>query len=84
MSVFCFDEDPCQARPVIRDGALVVVNVCRIVKEGCSVAISMEPLRYPIANVRQSNEGAIEVIGSKMVLAEMCSEVEGSNRMMLP
>ncbi len=46
MSVFCFEEDPCHERPVIRDGALVVVKVCCIVKDGCSVAIKIEPLRY--------------------------------------
>jgi hypothetical protein len=39
---------------------------------------------YPMANVRQSAAGARAVIGSKMVLADMCSEVEGSNKMMLP
>jgi hypothetical protein len=43
ISVFCFDDDPCQASPVIRDGALVVVNVCNIVKDGCNVAIRIEP-----------------------------------------
>lgn len=30
----------------MREGALEVVNVCSIVKAGCNVAISMEPLRY--------------------------------------
>lgn len=84
ISVFCLEEEPCQARPVILDGARFVVNVCNIVNEGCKVAISIDPLRYPIANVRQSAEGAIEVIGSKIVLAEMCSEVDGSNKIMLP
>lgn len=39
---------------------------------------------HPIANVRQSEAGARAVIGSKMVLAERCSDVEGSKRMMLP
>ena len=48
MSVFCLDADPCHARPVIREGALVVVRVCNIVNEGCRVAIRMEPLRYLI------------------------------------
>lgn len=84
MSVFCLDDDPCHASPVILDGARVVVNVCRMVKDGCSVAISIEPLRYPIANALQSEAGAIAVIGSKIVRAEMCSEVDGSKRMMLP
>lgn len=41
-------------------------------------------LSYPIANVLQSAAGASAVMGSKMVLAERCSEVEGSNRMMFP
>jgi len=76
--------------------------VWRIVNDGCSVAIRIEPLRYlgwvnertghvsgvseahPIANVLQSAAGANAVMGSNMVLAEMCSEVEGSNKMMLP
>jgi hypothetical protein len=55
-----------------------------MVKDGCRVAIRMEPLRYPMANVLQSEAGANAVMGSKMVLADRCSEVEGSNRMMLP
>ena len=46
MSVLAFEDDPCHARPVILDGALVVVNVCKIVKDGCNVAMRMEPLRY--------------------------------------
>ena len=41
-------------------------------------------LSYPIAKVLQSDEGASAVIGSKMVRAAMCSEVEGSNKIMLP
>ena len=84
MSVFCLEEDPCQARSVIRAGDRVVFSVCSIVKEGCNVAMSIEPLRYPIANVRQSAAGAMAVIGSNIVRAETCSEVEGSKRMMLP
>ena len=95
------DEEPCQARPAIGDGLRGVVRVCRMVKDGCRVAIRMEPLRYlelsvvmpmrchffcthPMANVLQSEAGANAVMGSKMVLADRCSEVEGSNRMMLP
>lgn len=39
---------------------------------------------YPIANVLQSEAGANAVMGSNMVLAERCSDVEGSKRMMLP
>lgn len=37
-----------------------------------------------MANVLQSAAGANAVMGSKMVLAERCSDVWGSNRMMLP
>lgn len=39
---------------------------------------------YPMANVLQSAAGARDVMGSKIVLAERCSDVFGSNRMMLP
>ena len=39
---------------------------------------------HPMAKVLQSAAGAKAVMGSKMVLAERCSDVEGSNRMMLP
>jgi hypothetical protein len=39
---------------------------------------------YPIANVRESEDGAKAVIGSNIVLAETCSDVEGSNRMTFP
>ena len=38
----------------------------------------------PMAYVLQSHEGAIAVIGSNMVRADTCSDVEGSNRMTLP
>lgn len=38
----------------------------------------------PIANVLQSAAGANAVMGSNMVLAERCSDVEGSKRMMFP
>jgi hypothetical protein len=85
---------------VIREGARDVVSVWRIVNAGWSVAIRMEPLRYldssavdaivsfhcayPIANVRQSAEGAIAVMGSKIVLAEMFSCVDGSNNITEP
>lgn len=84
MSVFCFDDDPCHAKPVIFEGALLVFRVCKIVKDGCRVAISIDPFRYPIANALQSAAGAMAVIGSKIVRADMCSDVDGSNRMMLP
>jgi hypothetical protein len=39
---------------------------------------------YPIAKVRQSDDGARAVIGSKIVRADMCSEVDGSNNITLP
>lgn len=52
MSVFCFDEEPCHARPAIRDGARDVVNVCNIVKAGCNVATRIEPLRYLEASAK--------------------------------
>ena len=34
ISDFCFEEEACQASPVICDGALEVVSVCSIVNEG--------------------------------------------------
>lgn len=77
MSVFCFDEDPCHARPVMGDGDRDVVKVCKIVK-GCNVAIRIEPLVYPIAKVRESGEGAKALIGSNIVRAETVSVVDGS------
>jgi hypothetical protein len=39
---------------------------------------------YPIAKVRESEDGARAVMGSYMVRAEMCSDVEGSNRITFP
>jgi hypothetical protein len=42
------------------------------------------PATYPIANVRESEDGAKAVIGSNIVRAEICSDVEGSNRMTFP
>lgn len=45
MSVFCLEEDPCHAIPVIFEGARDVVKVCNIVKAGLRVAINIEPLR---------------------------------------
>ncbi len=102
ISDFCLDDDPCQASPAIGEGAFGVVRVCRMVNEGWSVAIRMEPLRYlkmvsvpspreedvdstyPIAKVLQSDAGASAVIGSNIVRAERCSDVEGSNKMILP
>ena len=85
---------------MILDGALEVVNVWSIVKAGCKVATSIEPLRYlqrsaksftnkwdytdPMAKVLQSFAGAIAVIGSKIVRVEICSEVDGSNNVIEP
>jgi len=37
-----------------------------------------------MANVLQSLAGAIAVMGSKIVLVDMCSEVEGSNNVIDP
>jgi hypothetical protein len=41
-------------------------------------------ISYPIAKVRQSEDGARAVIGSKIVRADMCSDVDGSNSITLP
>lgn len=46
MSVFCFEDEPCHAKPVILEGAREVVKVCRMVKAGWRVATKIEPLRY--------------------------------------
>lgn len=45
---------------------------------------SCEVCTNPIAKVLQSAAGANAVIGSNIVLAERCSEVEGSKSIMLP
>lgn len=45
ISDFCFEEEPCQASPASGDGALGVVRVWRMVKDGWRVAIRIEPLR---------------------------------------
>jgi hypothetical protein len=84
MSDFCFEEDPCQASLFSGDGARFVLKVCKIVNEGCKVAIKIDPFIYPIANVLQSAAGARAVMGSYMVLAETCSAVDGSKRITLP
>ena len=84
MSDFCFEDDPCHASLFNGDGARFVLKVCKIVNEGCRVAIKIDPFIYPIANVLQSAAGASAVMGSNMVLAETCSAVDGSNRMTLP
>lgn len=97
----CFVDDACHDRFTIGEGARGVVNVWRMVKEGCKATIKMEPFMYlfvgqrpgstttenithPIAYVWQSAAGAKAVIGSKMVRREICSEVEGSNKMTFP
>jgi hypothetical protein len=43
ISDFCFEDDPCHASLFSGEGARLVLKVCRIVKEGCSVAIKIEP-----------------------------------------
>ena len=45
ISDFCLEDDPCQASPAIGEGALGVVRVWRMVKDGWRVAIRMEPFR---------------------------------------
>jgi len=47
-------------------------------------AMQFQCSKYPIAYVRQSVAGARAVIGSKIVRAEVCSEVGGSNRITSP
>jgi hypothetical protein len=39
---------------------------------------------HPIAKVRESAAGAIAVIGSYIVRADICSDVEGSNNITFP
>lgn len=46
ISDFCFEDDECHANVTIGDGAREVVKVCKGVKEGCRVAINIDPLRY--------------------------------------
>ena len=55
-----------------------------MVKDGFRVAIKIDPFKYPIAKALQSEAGAMAVTGSKIVRAEMCSEVGGSNKITLP
>jgi hypothetical protein len=43
MSDFCFEEEACHVRDTIGEGAREVVNVCRMVKDGCNAARRMEP-----------------------------------------
>lgn len=84
ISDFCFEDDPCHASLLSGDGARLVLKVCRIVNDGCSVAMSIDPFMYPSANVLQSAAGASAVMGSNMVLADICSDVDGSNKMTFP
>ena len=46
MSDLCFEDDACQASAAMGEGPLEVVRVCRIVKDGWSVAINIEPFWY--------------------------------------
>lgn len=43
MSDFCFDDEACHVSETIGDGPRDVVSVCRIVNEGCSAVIRIEP-----------------------------------------
>lgn len=100
MSDLCFVEEACQTKFATAEGERAVVRVCKMVKEGWSPTIKMDPFWYlqkhqrhaevsgvdthPTAYVLQSHAGAIAVIGSLIVRPEMCSEFWGWNRMMLP
>ena len=55
MSDFCLVAEPCQARPVTREGALDVFSECTMVK-GCKVAMRIDPFRY-LHCVRTINKG---------------------------
>ena len=56
---------------------LIVVSVCRRKNDTMNI--------YPIAYVLQSAAGAKAVIGIwSIVLADICSEVEGSNKITFP
>ena len=45
ISDFCFEDDPCQANPVTLEGPREVVKVCNMVKDGCNVAIKIDPFK---------------------------------------
>jgi hypothetical protein len=45
----CFVDDACHDRLTMGDGARDVVKVWRMVKDGCSATIKMDPFMYPIA-----------------------------------
>ena len=48
MSDFCLADEACHARLTIGDGALAVVNVCRMmnVDVGCRDTIKIDPFEY--------------------------------------
>lgn len=46
ISDFCFEEEACQARFAIGDGARAVVKVCRIVKAGWRATMRIDPFMY--------------------------------------
>ena len=48
MSDFCLAEEACHARLTIGEGALAVVNVCKMVKAGCNDTIRIDPFEYLI------------------------------------
>ena len=48
ISDLCLEEEACQARPTMGDGAREVDRVCKMVKFGSSVAISSDPFWYLI------------------------------------
>ena len=43
MSDLCFVEEACHTRLATAEGERAAVNVCRIVKDGCSPTIMMDP-----------------------------------------
>jgi hypothetical protein len=64
-----------------QNGAIEIASGCQHPRPAFGVCIRVT---YPMAKVLQSEAGARAVMGSKIVLAERCSEVEGSKRIMLP
>ncbi len=46
ISDFCLVDEACHAKFTIGEGARAVVNVCKIVKEGCRATIKIEPFMY--------------------------------------
>ena len=84
ISDFCFDEEACQESAAIGEGPRDVLRVCKMVNAGFRAASSIDPLLYPMAYVLQSEAGARAVMGSKIVRAEICSELDGSKRMISP